>query len=260
MNRLFTHRIQSNNISFKYANGVSDKSGKEFHLYHEIVYFLGGDAEFISEHYCMRLPPDTLILIPKETYHQMVIHNKPEQYVRCVIQFYDMADYAPLMKSSMQTVSVIKSDDEIKDLFQKAIAASKDGSEGSVLILKSVLALLLHIIPLKERRIAHHDSQNSSIQCAIDYINANLSNDLSVSKVAMQCNMSASSLSHLFRQEMNTSLHQFIIKKRLMAAHHQIASGEPAAFAAAASGFHDYSGFYKQYKKMFGVPPSHTTV
>ena len=87
MEDLFSHRIYAENISFKHARGVSDRSGKEFHIYHELILFLDGDAEFISEDLHMRVKPETLIVIPKETYHQMVIHGNQERYYRCVLQF-----------------------------------------------------------------------------------------------------------------------------------------------------------------------------
>ena len=41
-----------------------------------------------------------------------------------------------------------------------------------------------------------------------------------------------------------------------MLAHHKIADGELASAAALECGFRDYSGFYKQYKKLFNQSPS----
>ena len=55
---------------------------------------------------------------------------------------------------------------------------------------------------------------------------------------------------------MNISLHQFILKKKLVMAYHKILDGIPATKAAVECGFNDYSGFYKQFKKMFNQSPS----
>ena len=41
--------IVNDTITFKYAKGVSSEIGKEFHAFHEIIYFMGGNAKFISE-------------------------------------------------------------------------------------------------------------------------------------------------------------------------------------------------------------------
>ena len=100
------------------------------------------------------------------------------------------------------------------------------------------------------------DTQNEYIVKAIAYINENISQKLTIEQIAAHCNMSVSSLSHLFKREMRIPLHRFILKKRLMKAHHKIAEGEAATIAAADCGFCDYSGFYKQFKKMFGYAPS----
>ena len=55
---------------------------------------------------------------------------------------------------------------------------------------------------------------------------------------------------------MNISIHQYILKKKLVMAHHKILDGIPATQAAIDCGFNDYSGFYKQFKKMFNKAPS----
>jgi AraC-like DNA-binding protein len=58
------------------------------------------------------------------------------------------------------------------------------------------------------------------------------------------------------QKEMYISIHKFIVKKRLIQAHHRICAGEAVTVVAMECGFQDYSGFYKQYKKAFGFPPS----
>ena len=69
-------------------------------------------------------------------------------------------------------------------------------------------------------------------------------------------NVSPSTLTHSFKKDMNISVYRYILKKRLVLAQQKILSGEPAQKAALDCGFNDYSGFYKQYKKTFGIAPS----
>ena len=38
----------------------------------------------------------------------------------------------------------------------------------------------------------------------------------------------------------------------------KISSGTPAVIAASECGFNEYSNFYRQYKKIFGISPSNT--
>ena len=256
MSGLFSDYIRGEGILFKHARGTSDRSGKEFHVYHEIILFLDGDGEFISENLHMQLSGGTLILIPRETYHQLVIHGDQERYYRCVLQFDDPEEFSGLTEAFSQNVLTLEADQELRYLFDKLINASKGEQDRALRILRSVLVLLLDAVIPKLAAPREESSQNPVIQLAVAYINRNLAEQLSIGQIARACNVSASTLSHIFKGEMHTSVHRFIVNKRLISAYHRISSGESATAAAAACGFGDYSGFYKQYKRVFGFPPS----
>lgn len=256
MNQVFSQCIRTEDMFFKHGRGSSDRSGKEFHIDHEIIYFLDGDAEFVSEGLRMRLKPKTLILIPKETFHQMVVHGDQEAYYRCFIHFPDLAEFSASASKHLARIKAVKADDEIEYLFQKLIDAYELSQEDASAVLKAVLVLLVNCLGSKTEATAKEDRQSEIIRSVTQYINNNMEKRFLVSDAAAASNVSESTLSHIFKKEMNISLHQFVLRKRLMAAYHKIASGQPATEAAMECGFHDYSGFYKQYKKMFGFSPS----
>lgn len=256
MNSLFSHRIEGNVISFKYASGSSERSGKEFHIYHELIFFLDGDAELISENLHTRIQPETLLIIPKETYHQVVIHGDPERYCRCVLQFDDTEEIAPMSAGNLRSVLMVEANQEIQYLFKKMIAVAKSASPHAEQIIKAALVLLLDILTLKIDTANEDQPQNETVRLAVAYINQNIGQPLSVQKIAQICNTSTSSLAHVFKKEMYCSIYKFIIKKRLICAHHRIIAGDAPSVVSVECGFPDYSGFYKQYKKAFGFPPS----
>lgn len=255
MNGVFSHRIQSENIIFKHAKGSSDRTGKEFHMYHELILFLGGDAEFVSEGLRIRVKPATLIVIPKETYHQMVIHGDPESYYRCVLQF-DDPEESPAPEEGLKSILAVEADQEIHYLFKKLIDAARPAAVGAEKILRAVLVLLLDAIISKKDLSNEGCPQNETVRLAVEYINQNLGQALTVHRLAQVCNTSVSSLAHIFKREMYCPVHKFIVKKRLICAYHRIAAGEAATVVSVECGFPDYSGFYKQYKKAFGCSPS----
>lgn len=256
MRTLFSNHIRWENLHFKYARGASDRSGKEFHIYHEIILFLDGDGEFVSENRHIQLRPSTLIVIPRETYHQMVIHGDQERYHRCVLQFDQSQELSSLAGSSLKEVLTLEADQEIRYLFDKLIAASEGAHPDREAMLKAVLVLLLDAIRSKKNMLMDEYPQNATVRLAVEYINRNLGRPLSIREIAQVCSVSASSLSHIFKKEMYCPVHKFIVKKRLIRAYHRIAAGEAPTTAAVECGFQDYSGFYKQYKKAFGFPPS----
>ncbi len=258
MKQIFKHYIKTDNIIFKYASGKSEKIGKEFHTFNEIILFLKGNAELISENIHTKIEPNTLIVIPKETYHQVLIKGDPENYCRCTLSFFDSTDTKSLTDNFNQ-IKLLEYDSDFTYIFEKLIKYSQNENFLSKEALKAYLVLILFEINAKKDAFINETSQNPLITSVIRYINQNLNKILTISEIAKFHNISHSSLSHIFKKEMNISIHKYIIKKRLIAAHHKINYGVPPTTAALECGFNDYSGFYKQYKIMFGFPPSQKT-
>ena len=252
----FDHRINSEPVRFKYAKGVSLRTGKEFHPYHEIILFLGERAELFSDSGHMPVEANTLIVIPRETYHQLNIIGDPEAYHRCVVDFPDLPELQTLIDGSITRLCVSEVSREVAFLFQKLIrvAVTPADAETDALLLRSCLPLLLSELPREQTDWC--SGLHPLAARSISYIHAHLSEDLSVEAVAKQLNVSASLLSHAFKKEMNISFYQYVLKKRLTLAFQKIRDGEPAVLVAERCGFHDYSNFYRQYKKAFGVAPS----
>lgn len=256
MDSLFSSYIHFQNLTFKYARGISDRTGKEFHIFHEMIYFLDGEGEFISENLHMRPEPDTLIVIPRETYHQMVIHGNPERYHRCLLQFPDWGVFSPFTGEQPERILAIQGDSEIRYLFQKLRNACQMPKMEASLLLNACLTVLLSSLKDKSEFFVQENGQTDVIRLATGYINRNLNRKILISDIANACNVSVSALTHTFKQEMNIPIHKFIVKKRLINAYHRISAGEPATLVALECGFNDYSGFYRQYRKTFGFPPS----
>ncbi len=263
MIKTYAKYIRNDYITFKYAKGNSDRSGREFHPYHEVLYFMGGEADFISENIHTSLNPNTLIVIPSETYHQFLITGPQEDYHRCVLQFFETEELRDLIADSMRDVFLIEMNSHFRFLFKKMIALTeKHGPETTnSVVLQSVLSLILSELATNDS--LHMETTtvlpDSLSEKSIAYITAHISDSICVEKIAKELNVSVSCLAHTFKEQMNIPIHQFILKKRLVMAHHKILSGEPATKVAIECGFNDYSGFYKQYKKMFGKIPSDKT-
>lgn len=253
MNKLFSYTFETGNAFFRYAKGPSVEPGKEFHPIHEILYFMGGEGEFISEDIHCRLVKDTVVIIPKETYHQLVINGDPNAYLRCSIKFRDRDGYRELFNAP----GLVPADGDAQYLFSKIIDAREKADAHQVL--EAALTLILSGLLHRQGASVAVPSQSAAVQKALSFINEHLYEEISTQQIAKACMMSPSSLSHIFKKEMGIPLHRFIVKKRLINAYRKIAEGEPATKVALACGFTDYSGFYKQYKKMFGTSPQNST-
>lgn len=252
---VFSNHITGENLNFKYAKGISCHSGKEFHPFHEIVLFMGGEAEFISETVHTKIKPQTIVVIPKETYHQFVIKGDQSQYLRCVFQFDETSQNKEFINNNIKKIIMTDSDKYISMLFDKLILLSRNSDNFSSQIAEATLTLIIDAIATKDFADSNFEPNNKITTAAIKYIGERLTEKLCVEDIAKWLNISPSTLMHNFKSNMNISIHKYILKKRLVLAHSRIESGEPALSVATECGFNDYSGFYRQYKKMFEITP-----
>lgn len=262
MENLFKKYVNTDVFTVKYAKGTSDMRGKEFHTYHEIIYFMGGEGKFISDNIHIDLRPDIIILIPKANYHQLLITGGEEEYHRCVIHFDDIPLLKPLISQTLGNIYVIDADLHIKYLFKKVISLTDSAADNTTKdnIVFSVITLLLDEILHSPMSYDNDENMKTISRKCIDIINVNLCGSISVSQISNKLNISKSALSHIFKKEMNISIYKYILEKRLILARGKILKGCNATRAALECGFNDYSGFYKQYKKMFGTAPSENSL
>ena len=69
-------------------------------------------------------------------------------------------------------------------------------------------------------------------------------------ELAHTFHMSKSSLNKLFQKELNTTCHQYILKKRLALSIKLIRDNVPLKNVATQVGFKDYSTFFRAFKKI----------
>ena len=256
MRRKFKYFVKNKDVVFKYAQGSSVETGKDFHLFNEIIWFLDGDAELIGENLHIKITPRTVIVIPKETYHQIVIKGDPDSYRCWTLHFPAIPENESGFQKELRQISVFEQDPDFAFLFNKLIEAAQNPIQHAIEKLLALLTLILCELSEKNDMAARPHGQSELIMAVVNYINRNLSGKLRIQDIAKAICISPSSLAHTFKEGMHISIYQYILKKRLMLAHRKISDGQLASTVAVECGFNDYSGFYKQYKKMFNRVPS----
>ena len=102
----------------------------------------------------------------------------------------------------------------------------------------------------------HKSSKDNDESGIIAYVNENLTKNLTVKDIATHSHLSPSQLSRIFKNLSGTSVHEYILTKRLILFHEKLKNGMGAIEACAECGFRDYSSFYRLYKKRFGYAPT----
>ncbi|MBO5370506.1 MAG: helix-turn-helix domain-containing protein [Clostridia bacterium] len=254
MENLFEYYIETNTLHLKYAKGEPAVKEQEFHDYNEFVFFIKGKSFFISKNIQQELVPGSIVVIPKEHFHQFCVTH-PENYVRCILGFRELSELSSLTREVMNTVKVISvPDTKIVSIFEQLIEITKSelsDEEKSLYIHSSLVQLMIYLKLNPFMAICNNMNLSSTVSRALSIIDEKYTENLSIKAIADLLYVSPSTLAHKFSRELNISLYRYITQKRLSAANELINRGETMAAAALNSGFSDYSCFYRLYKKYY---------
>jgi AraC family transcriptional regulator len=91
----------------------------------------------------------------------------------------------------------------------------------------------------------------------IEYIEANLDRDIALAALAQTAGMSTHYFSELFKQSVDVSPHQYVLRRRIARARNLLNDpGVTVLEAAVRSGFSDQSHFTKIFRRIVGVTPT----
>ena len=93
------------------------------------------------------------------------------------------------------------------------------------------------------------------VEKVLGYIGENLSEPITLEKIAEQFFVSKYYLSHTFSREVGVSVYRYILLRRLLLARQLLATGEPAGQVCRSCGFSDYTSFYRAFKSEYGISP-----
>ena len=258
MESYFNYYYESEKYHLKYAKGSPSVSGKEFHNYHEIIWFLGGNSRLISKNIQKELSEGCLIIVPRASFHQFTVSGN--DYTRLILGFRESEELSELVSAVVNEVKIIEKPDALlSDSLEglKEMAMSDFSEEEKKLFIR---ASLIHILLYLKRCSSGATSENllisETVRSVLSYIDGHFTEDISVELIAEELHVSVSQLFHRFKEELNISVYQYIAKKRLSNARLLIESGKTLYFAALHSGFGDYSSFYRMYKKYYGESPA----
>ena len=99
-------------------------------------------------------------------------------------------------------------------------------------------------------------TESQKINGSLEYINGNITLDLSLDEISQRFYISKFYLSKLIKRFTGMSLYQYIIKKRVAISRDLLRSGASVTTACMECGFNDYSNYLKAFKREFNCNPS----
>lgn len=243
------------------------------HTFYELYFFISGNVSYHIEGKDYHLlPGDILITNDMDIHGPVIMPGLP--YERIVIwlspEFFDAL--APLgtpfrdffIETASRDYRLIRPDPRsgrrLMDLCgQIADLKHDDAFGGKALYGARMIELLTYLGRAVQETpdLAMPDvTEDERINRVLDYINARLTEDLSLKEISEAFYISDKYLCRRFRKYTGLSVYSYITKKRLITARNMIRDGAPVLTACMDSGFNDYSNFLKVFKREFGHLPS----
>ena len=265
------------NDNFKIFH-IRDKKDIKFEYHHhdfsKIVILIDADLTYYIEGKAYILKPWDILFVNKNEIHKPVV-NPNKYYERIVIWLNPdfMAKYAQGNNNLLKCFEVaiknnynllrlnMKSIDIIKNLIQDIQNCNNSNEFGSEILKES---LFVQLMVLMNRLFLNSDKNrdiediqyDKTIEGVLNYINSNLENDLSIDTIASEFFISKYYLMRKFKNQIGSSIHNYVVQKRLILARSLISDGLSMSSVCSRCGFNDYSSFVRAFKKVYGVSPS----
>ncbi len=249
------------------AAGVHTPS--HYHEFCKLLLLVSGRGRYWIEGHQYALEPGDLVLVgsgcvhrpefePGLAYERIIFYISPEFLRResrpgCDLLDCFFGDRPKVVRSQHS-----------KGLFELALALEKEAASsefgGEILSRGLLLRLLVELRRIADRGDvqppADTEPKDPRIAALMAYIDAHLTEDLSVEALAEEFYLSQFHMMRLFRACTGTSINQYITQQRLKMARELISGGMTATEGCFRSGFGSYSSFTRAYGKFFGTTPT----
>lgn len=147
---------------------------------------------------------------------------------------------------------------EVDKAFRKMSEAfDEDGSEVNAKITMLLVGLILTCATVHSTNSVSRPSDNGLISRTINYINANISDELTIDMISKENFVSKYHLCRAFKKTLGISIMKYILSRRIMLAKEQlINTNVSCSDIAMLIGFSSFSYFCRVFKEQEGITPS----
>ena len=260
-------------VLYSYRDTVYDRStypsDLHYHDYYELVFFEEGNIKYLSEG-CVFYPQyGDIILIPPGKFHMSVIDSESTQYKRHVFYLYpsafeiighsELTSFLEKNKNSdILTFGSLEAKQSLIELLEKLkkLCIREPLPFDDVLMLSYSLQVFCLLNQKNFQPKNEIASLPENILILQRYIDDNFARISSVSEVAEHFYYSREYLSRLFKKYFDTSISDYIMKRRIAESQLLIAQDIPLIDIAYQVGFGSLSTFIRAFRTVTNMTPS----
>lgn len=257
---------------YYYNDKTPSKVDFHTHDYYEFYFFLEGAVSIQVEQDIYPLRFGDIMLIPPKTAHRLVIHDATVRYSRFVL-WISLTYFESLRVASEHYTYLISrlEEDRLYILHNDKITFNtiqtkilrlleeihmeRFGKETQIPLCINDLLLHLNRTFYEREHPESEQSESTLYEKLLAYIEEHIDESLSLEDLAEMFYVSKYHIAHIFKNNLGMSIHRYIMKKRLALCKEALLSNESISKIYSSYGFGDYSGFYRAFKKEYGISP-----
>ena len=260
-------------LFYSYRDTAYDRrtfpSNLHYHDYYELVVFEEGDIQYVCEGRVYYPKHGDVVLIPPGKFHMSVINCENTRYRRHVFYLYPTAfdainctELTSFLGGAKSEALFSLSSPESRRLLMHLFQSLKNVLNGRKTPLEDALGLsyVIHIFYLLNQTDCQATNETTSLPPNIlalqRYIDQNYCQISSVTQVAEHFFYSREYVSRLFRKYFDTTISDYIMKRRIAKSQMLILQGLPMIEIAYQSGFGSLSTFIRAFRSVTNITPS----
>lgn len=243
------------------------------HPCYEFYFFLEGNASYTIKKTSYPLQFGDFLVVPPGIRHHASIRSSTHPYQRFV--FWVSIDYMKQIAAAYPSLTFISQELACKKpvyLFHndriafnhilRHIIPFLEDLHGNAygrddLITLDSISLMMSLCRVMHNQLCPKalSPEQDLYSKLLDYIENHLEESITLDQLAAIFFVSKYHIAHTFKAHMGLSVHQYILKQRLSAARNAILLNKPISKIYHLYGFNDYPGFFRAFKKEFGLSP-----
>ena len=257
---------------FRYKDAYPKEVALHHHDFYEIYFFLSGNVQYNIESRSYLLTPGDVLLISPMELHQPMFGQDHRVYERIVLwmdkKFLDkLCIPGQELSRCFDTTlpghtNLLRPEGVQRQLLQFVLeqllvemTEEEPYRETMTMVYLAQVLVYLNRLAMKNERIEQVQNQDTAVYNVLGYINDHYSDDLSLDHLANTFFISKYHLSREFQRLVGTSVHRYIVQKRLVMAKQMLGQGVPSSEVYQQCGFGDYSNFYRAFKQEYQISP-----
>ena len=257
--------LRRGNFTFKHSRSFEEPDNEtgsfqeHFHSLYELLYFIGGVADYKIRHRQYSLCPHTLLVAKPGELHHVLIRSAEVPYERFVVRF-DEADLPGGLRTLIRRLDNVYSIENTRlseelfrlDGFQETLA----DEDAVFYAMRWQLNIILTYLCASRDLSRKADAVNEDVHRITDYIERHLTEIHTMEDLCAGLHMSRSNLNKVFSVGFDTPVMTYVRTQKVTLAHALLNDGFSPTEIPARCGFNNYSSFYRADLNIYRTPPS----